>query len=201
MPVHGLFPTPVGFYELDVLTEEQRDWIVGQPLISNMGNRVSADKHLLDADIMGPVRSQIETAISEFCTEALSAAPDFKLKITQSWCNYTTTGESHHKHHHPNSLVSGVYYPQTAPGDSINFFNGSLYADSFDVSPTGYNQFNSDEWNVPTPQDSLILFPSTLRHEVSPRQSTGLDRISLSFNTFFAGDFGADERMTRVRFS
>ena len=201
MPIHGLFPIPVGFYELDVLTEEQRDWIVGQPLISNTGNRVSADKHLLDADIMGPVRSQIETALAEFCVEPLSLGPESQLRITQSWCNYTAVGESHHKHHHPNSIVSGVYYPQTAPGDGITFFNERLQRDQFDTAPAAHNQFNSLVWNVPTPQNSLILFPSTLPHEVSSRQIEGLDRISLSFNTFFAGDFGADERMTRVRFS
>jgi hypothetical protein len=30
--------------------------------------------------------------------------------ITQSWLNYTETNQYHHKHEHPNSLVSGVFY-------------------------------------------------------------------------------------------
>ena len=35
-----------------------------------------------------------------------------KLVITQSWLNKNKKGESHHEHVHPNSMVSGVWYPQ-----------------------------------------------------------------------------------------
>ena len=35
-----------------------------------------------------------------------------KMAITQSWLNKNKKGESHHEHSTPNSMVSGVWYPQ-----------------------------------------------------------------------------------------
>ncbi len=47
--------------------------------------------------------------------------------ITQSWLNYTETNQYHHKHQHPNSLVSGVFYINCDDKfDKIKFFNQIL---------------------------------------------------------------------------
>ena len=189
--MHGLFPTPVGLYDLEPLTEEQHSWIASQPTKSNKHNRISADKNVLDNEIMAPIRSQIETFLLQYFREAVTESNSAGLKITQSWCNYTGLNQAHHKHHHPNSVVSGVYYPQTTAEDKIYFYNSRLDREALSVETPTYTQFNSKTWWLPTPKDRLVLFPSSLEHSVNPRTETDVpDRISLSFNTFFTGEIG-----------
>ena len=62
--------------------------------------------------------------------------------ITQSWLNYTETNQFHHKHSHPNSYVSGVFYINADKKvDKIKFYkdNNSL----FKLKTTKFNIFNS----------------------------------------------------------
>lgn len=199
MAVQGLFPTPVGLYEIDELTEEQHRWIVSRPAQKNTKNRISSDKYLLDADIMTPVRAQIETYLAQYFRETLSDSNSLSLRITQSWCNYAGVGESHPRHSHRNSIVSGVYYPQTTPEDTITFHHPTAEYRMFDLSRSNFNAFNSGSWWLPTPQNTLILFPSDLQHSVSARNRTDIpDRVSLSFNTFFIGELGNDGAVTAL---
>tara|TARA_R110002167_G_scaffold145343_1_gene336277 strand:+ start:85 stop:693 length:609 start_codon:yes stop_codon:yes gene_type:complete len=199
MPTHGIFPTPVGMYQLRELTEIQRAWIVSRPTLSNAKNRISEQKCVLDEEIMAPVRSQIETYLDEYFREIYTHSNSVSLRITQSWCNYAGAGEAHHRHLHPNSIVSGVYYPQTTDEDTITFYNTKIYARAFALKVSQYNEFNSLSWWMPTTQGSMILFPSELEHSVNARSSTTApDRISLSFNTFLTGDIGDEDVVNRL---
>ena len=191
MPVHSLFPIPIGLYELDALSEAQHDWVVGLPTIPNEQNRISDSKYVLDTEPMAPVRAQIEAHLMQYFREVYTDSTALGLRITQSWCNYTGVGEAHHKHDHPNSVVSGVYYPQTTDEDSITFYNTRLESRTLRPTTSTFNEFNSSSWWLPTTQGSLLLFPSDLPHSVSPREDASApDRISLSFNTFYAGEIG-----------
>jgi len=201
MPIHGLFPIPIGTYDLEPLTEEQHSWIVTQPTGPNIANRISKDKYLLDADIMAPIRAQIEMYLIHYFMESVTESNSVGLRITQSWCNFTGPGEAHHKHHHANSIISGVYYPQTTAEDRISFYNSRLERGAFSVAaPTDRdNLFNSRAWGFSTPQNSLILFPSDMEHEVSKRMETDVpDRVSVSFNTFFTGELGTYDSATHL---
>ena len=63
-----------------------------------------------------------------------------------------------------------------------------------------FNKYNF-EWMFFTPvSGQLFLFPSYLPHSVGINQSE-ITRISLSFNTFYSGDFGSINNLTRASFS
>ena len=115
----------------------------------------------------------------------ISPIHDNTLYITESWINYTNKNQSHHKHSHDNSLVSGVFYFNTVENDAITFYKRkSGLTLSFDVKTS--NNFNSMSYRLPVTDNMLILFPSELEHEVDINIQDKT-RISLSFNIFVKG--------------
>jgi hypothetical protein len=53
---------------------------------------------------------------------------DWKIYITQVWTNKSNYGEFHHKHMHPNSLVSGIFYLNDfEKGGDTKFFQPNPY--------------------------------------------------------------------------
>ena len=193
MIITELFPIPVVTYEMPTLDKKQKSWLSDQPTLSNVGNRSSKNTNMLDEDFMSPVKERIEMFLAEYYRQTISNSNEIKLRITQSWCNYTGLGEAHHKHHHPNSIISGVYYVQTNDEDKIYFYNEKVENSKFSVSTTEYNRYNSVFWWIPTAEISLVLFPSDLRHSVESRNTDDPDRISLSFNTFYTGSIGSED--------
>ena len=196
MQINSLFPIPVGKFEMPALTKKQKSHIINQPTRKNIANRISKNKFVLDDKAMSPVKKQIEKFLMEYSKETIAHKDNCKLIITQSWCNYAGINESHHKHRHPNSIVSGVYYPQTNEDDKIFFYNDRMTRSVINVDKLSYNQFNSETWWLPTEENSLILFPSDLPHSVENRTTNEPDRISLSFNTFYKGEIGNNNHST-----
>ena len=191
MQIENLFSEPVAVFdsfrplvnsELLYLEKEL------QSTRPNTSNRTSDNSYILRAKELAELNAFCLNALSEYTTEIYGKPID--LRITQSWLNITKDKQFHHMHSHSNSVISGVYYIETTESDKIQFerSGGSGSYDIF-VSADSWNRWNSKSWWLPTPQGSLILFPSTLRHQV-PALSRQGSRISLAFNTFFSGSFG-----------
>ena len=197
----GLFPTPVGQYELPALTKSQYNFILGQDNTKNRFNKISLTRSILEDKLMASVKSKIESCLDNFLMKVVSPRPNIKLRITQSWSNYTGVGEEHHRHSHANSVISGVYYVQTLDTDTITFHNHEREEARWDVEPRALHHFNAPTWWISTPQDSLVLFPSELVHSVSTRETKDAnapDRISISFNTFYTGELGGELSATKL---
>ena len=108
--------------------------------------------------------------------------------------NKNKKGESHHEHVHPNSMVSGVWYPQiheTLPPIQFRHKNQR----DVTLSAEKYNTFNSATFLLPMKCGELILFPSNLSHSVPVNQSDE-ERISLSFNSWPKGNMGDIKSLT-----
>ena len=198
--IHNLFPIPIGRYELDRdLTAKELSFLVNQETRSNMGNLTSANNTILKAKELTKLRDFIENKVSEYFTEVYSPVHKVNLKITQSWTNYTKQGEYHHKHEHPNSFVSGVFYVQSEKAkDKIYFYRNGYQQIKF--PPKEWNVWNSDSWWFDVGTCDLILFPSSLTHmvETVDHEQT---RISLSFNTFPVGNVGEEMNLTGLQLS
>ena len=147
---------------------------------------------MLDRPELANIRTFIEAKLHQYVTGIM--ASNDKLVITQSWLNKSGKGESHHEHVHPNSIVSGVWYPaiheQLPP---IQF----RHREQRDVSlqTEQYNTFNSATFMLPMKKGELILFPSNLTHSV-PTNVGEEERISLSFNTWPKGSMGDIKSLT-----
>jgi len=198
----SLFPTPVLIAQYPLPFEKELEFIRNLPCRrENKGgdagnvihyNRQSEDTFVLDKPELSNIKAFIESKIHKFVTEIMSS--DNQLVITQSWINKSGKGESHHEHVHPNSLVSGVWYPvineQLPP---IQFRSKSQRDVS--LSTKKYNNFNSATFLLPMKAGELIIFPSNLTHSVPANQSE-TERISLSFNTWAKGSLGDINSLT-----
>jgi uncharacterized protein (TIGR02466 family) len=198
MALHNLFPQPVGIYKLDRdLTAKELSFIKGQETRPNMGNTTSVDNTILRNKELTKLRDFIETSLSDYFTTVHNPKHKVNLKITQSWANYTEPGQWHHKHEHPNSFVSGVFYPQAnRETDKIYFYRSGFQQIKF--PPENWNIYNSESWWFEVGTGDLILFPSSLTHMVETVQGDQT-RISLSFNTFPVGSIGEEVSLTGLQ--
>lgn len=199
--IHGLFPTPVMFGEMGrAYTKEELAFFKQQQskTVKNNGNVNSADTYILNQPMMADIKKVLEEYITEYYTNIMCVKDKVKPYITQSWINYTKPGEYHHRHAHPNSLVSGVLYLDCdKEKDKIVFYNSDAYKR---IKPdiATWNLYNSESWWFPVGTGDLVMFPSELQHMVEQKQGKNL-RTSLAFNTFIRGDIGNIGELTELK--
>ena len=198
-----LFPTPLLICPYPVDYTKELEWIRNcECRKENSGgdgggqkihyNRQSEDTFVLDRPELANIRAFIEAKLHEFVTK-IYASTD-KLVITQSWLNKSKKGESHHEHVHPNSMISGVWYPQIHEQLPPIQFRSRQQRDVA-LQTEKYNTFNSATFMLPMKKGELILFPSNLTHSV-PTNVGEEERISLSFNTWPKGNMGDIKSLT-----
>lgn len=196
--IYNLFPQPVGVYHLDrKLTHDELEFIRCQDTRSNQNNLTSQDNHVLNRQDLSTLREFIQSRLDDYLETVYAPSTDIRLQITQSWINYTGPGQTHHTHNHPNSFVSGVFYPQADKSmDKIQFHRRDYQQIRF--APKGWNTWNSELWWFEVGTGDLLLFPSGLDHGVRSVESDRT-RISLSFNTFPTGNIGEEISLTALR--
>jgi len=198
-----LFPTPLLICPYPIDYSKELEWIKNSECRKeNKGNgaeqgnvhynRQSEDTFVLDRPELSNVRAFIEAKLHEFVTKIFASTD--KLVITQSWLNKNKKGESHHEHVHPNSMVSGVWYPQIHEKMPPIQFRSRQQRDVA-LQTNQYNTFNSATFMLPMKKGELILFPSNLTHSVPPNIGDE-ERISLSFNTWPKGNMGDIKSLT-----
>jgi uncharacterized protein (TIGR02466 family) len=198
MNVHNLFPLPVGFFRLGRdLTKTELEFILGQDKHANQGNTTSNNRTILKNKELTDIRDFIEDAILEYFKTVHDPKSDVALYVTQSWANYTDPGQYHHKHAHPNSFISGVFYPQADRSVDKIYFYKSGY-ERIKVQPATWNHWNSESWWFEVGAGDLILFPSHLEHMVETKVGNET-RVSIAFNTFLKGHIGVDENLTGLQ--
>ena len=103
----------------------------------------------------------------------------------------------HPLHNHPNSVLSGVLFLSGGgklPPIRFHRFNPLF---PLELNFTELNDFNATcRWFEPV-YGQLILFPSSLLHDVTPNK-TDSTRITLSFNTFVRGEIGNAGALTSL---
>jgi uncharacterized protein (TIGR02466 family) len=189
MIINGLFPTPVVKFELGrELTSVETKTLTECERIRNQGNSASVSRYVLKDKKLRPLKAFVDLCLDKYVQSIYAPNERFRLAVTQSWLNYTEKDEFHHKHRHPKSMVSGVFYVNAdETTDKIYFFKHE--PSSFKVFTDNYNLFNSDSWWFAVKTGDLILFPSHVEHMVEKVQSANT-RVSLAFNTFPVGDLG-----------
>jgi len=196
--IHNLFPTPIGFYELNrEFTKSESDFLLNQKTRSNMGNTTSIDNYICKSSKLKKLKQFFDESLLHYFTTVYRPKYDVIPRITQSWVNYTKPGEYHHKHAHPNSFISGVFYIQSdAEKDRIYFYKDGYQ--QIKIPAADWNEWNSESWWFEAVTGKLIIFPSSLTHMVETVQSEKT-RVSLSFNTFLSGYIGDENELTGLR--
>ena len=196
--IHNLFPTAIGHYELNRdFTKAELDFLLNQKTRPNMGNVTSIDNYICRSSKLKKLTQFFNDSLNEYFTTVYRPKYEVVPKITQSWINYTEPGGYHHKHAHPNSFISGVFYIETdALKDKIYFYKDGYQ--QIKVPTENWNEWNSESWWYEATPKKLILFPSSLTHMVEQVQAEQT-RVSLSFNTFLSGYIGDENDLTGLR--
>jgi uncharacterized protein (TIGR02466 family) len=197
--INGIFPTPIYISKLNrELTNKELLFIDKTKLDcdKNEGNITSNDNYILNNKAFKNLKEDLDLRVKDYFDKVISPTDAITPYITQSWLNYTETNQYHHKHSHPNSLVSGVFYINCDEKfDKIKFFNENYKTIKTEVKE--WNLWNSLSWWFPVKTGDIILFPSSLTHMVETKEGTNT-RISLAFNTFVKGTVGSNKQLTEL---
>lgn len=197
--IHSIFPTPIYIskidreltpLELNLVEKSKKDFY------KNDGNITSNNNYILNEKPFTNIKKELNLKVQDYFNKVLSTTDAITPYITQSWLNYTETNQFHHKHAHPNSLVSGVFYINCDDKlDKIKFFKDSYQTIKLQIKD--WNLWNSEAWWFTVKTGDIILFPSSLTHMVETKEGTNT-RISLAFNVFVKGKIGNNKDLAEL---
>jgi uncharacterized protein (TIGR02466 family) len=197
--INSIFPTAVLVGSIDrEITKEELEVVDYHKtrVYENQGNSTSLDTHILNTQLP-EIRKFIESGIKLYVDSVICPKDQLDFKITQSWINYTKPGQYHHKHYHPNSIISGVFYfSADYEKDSINFLKEE-YKQIF-IQSKDWNMHNAQTCTISVKTGDLVIFPSNLPHMVDPTNGEET-RVSLSFNVFPYGVLGEEISLNMLR--
>jgi len=200
MPIHPIFPHPLYFSKLErALTTEELRTInkYKKETNSNEGNTTSNDNYVLENKALKNLKKDLNKKVLDYFEKVVCTGNSIIPYITQSWISYTETNQFHHRHSHPNSYISGVFYIDAQKEvDSIIFYK-SIREETIELNVTKYNPFNSSSCFFPVETGNIFLFRSSLIHGVNKKKGTNT-RTSLSFNVFFKGTIGDAKKSTEL---
>jgi len=201
--INGIFPTPIYISKLNrELTNKELSFIDKTKLdvYKNEGNTTSNDNYILNQKVFKDLKTDLDLRVQDYFQKIISSTDEITPYITQSWLNYTETNQYHHKHEHPNSLVSGVFYINCDDKfDKIKFYKKDIYQ-TIKPKIKDWNLYNSETWWFSVKTGDIILFPSSLTHMVETKQGDNT-RISLAFNVFIKGTVGNNKQLTELHLS
>jgi uncharacterized protein (TIGR02466 family) len=176
-----LFSKPLytGYVDIGNIDLNNVNWI------QNNFNWTSEDMNVLDKEEFKALREKIMFYVFDFFYGFMRVDLQTKIDITESWLNKTEKGQMHHRHWHPNSILSGVVFLSTdGETGKLRLINSQYNTFEFDtVEPSLYN---ATTWSVKPEAGKIALFPSGLEHMVDTYEGD-TPRISLAFNTFIKG--------------
>jgi uncharacterized protein (TIGR02466 family) len=198
--IKPIFPTPTVHSHLSrEFTETEIDFIneQGKKTVKNEGNSNSFNHYVLEDPAMAGIKEELMDVVKFWFTN-VACNTTVEPYITQSWLNWTTKNQYHHRHTHANSILSGVLYIH-GNEETINFERGvyeqiKILPDSDELS----NEYNSENSWFSTPPGKIILFPSSVIHSVGKKQTEDL-RVSLAFNVFVRGNLGKATSLTELK--
>jgi uncharacterized protein (TIGR02466 family) len=197
---HGIFPVPVYFSELERdFTKKELKFFDKNKLTTypNSGNITSEDAYILDNSELADLKAECMVAVQRYVDNIMSFKSTVQPYITQSWLNFTETGQYHHKHAHSNSIISGVIYVNADEENDKIYFHNDGYKQ---IKPqiNEWNLYNSESWYFTVKTGQVVLFPSNLTHMVQTKAGDNT-RISLAFNVFLKGTIGVDRELTELK--
>jgi hypothetical protein len=198
--ISSIFSTPIYFSKLDRKLSTKELLFVEKNknlFFKNEGNLTSLDNYVLNKKEFKDLKKEIDLRIKDYFNKIIMTSNNVTPYITQSWLNYTETNQYHHKHEHPNSLISGVFYINcNEKFDKINFYKKDNYK-TIKLETKEWNLWNSESWWFSVKTGNIILFPSHLTHAVETKQGDNT-RTSLAFNVFVKGTLGDNRMLTEL---
>ena len=164
--------------------------------VPNYHNNISTSQTVLDDDNFKKLKEECMKGIHDYFYDVMHVDPVTEIYITESWFNKTETNQTHHRHWHPNSVLSAIIFlsGDAEQGGHTSFITGAY--DTLEFEITEPNLWNSKSWSVEPTVGTMLIFPSSMEHLVQSYTGT-TPRITLSFNTFVKGQING-QTLTRL---
>jgi len=200
--IQNIFPTPIYTTKIDRgFTKQELNFVEQQKkhCTNNQGNINTKDNYILNRKEFKNIKKFLDKHCKDYLDTIICPKNNIELYITQSWLNYTEANQYHHRHEHPNSVVSGVlYFNSDIKNDKILFVDSKGYQQiKPEIDDTKWNLWNSGTWFFPVETGNLFMFPSSTTHQVETKKGNNT-RISLAFNTFYKGSVGSNPQLTEL---
>jgi uncharacterized protein (TIGR02466 family) len=195
--IQSIFPVPIYTTKMNrTFTKKELQFVKEQKnhTYKNTGNFTTYDSYILNKKEFKNIKKFLERCCKDYLEKIICSKNNISLYITQSWLNYTEESQFHHKHEHPNSVVSGVLYLDTDKKTDQIVFSHPIRYQQIQPDVGKFNIWNSDSWWIPVETGELFMFPSSLTHQVVTKKGNNT-RISLAFNTFYKGTMGSKDRL------
>jgi len=126
-------------------------------------------------------------------SEELKFNTGSKFNLANIWININKYKDYNKSHFHPKSYFSCIFFTKTPKNSGSLVFNNlnrlalSSYwninwnKDANDL-PISYNKYNAESWEIIPKENTLIIFPSFLEHEVRPHMNKKEERITIASN-------------------
>lgn len=146
-------------------------------------------KNLKVLDSYTELKKAFEDVINEYTQNFMQYENRFYM--TTSWFTKTEANKISVMHNHGNAMFSAVYYFGLPKGFKSKITFERPVVSQFDIVPKAYNALNGPSHIFESGDDTLLIFPSYLRHKVNRHENKGI-RKSLAMNFIPSGVIGAD---------
>ena len=201
-----LFSIPLFITSVPPELSKIKDFLEAQELKEPTGGnyqfgRRSKNSYILNESPLAEISEYILKEVENYALNYLGY--NYKeYTFSQSWISHKYPGEEHIQHHHPNSLISGIFYYGQMDNNVPHVifhkppFNYSTHPrETLEANEHNYKNFSL----LPLP-GTLVLFPSELQHSV-PKNETNIIRKSLAFNIVPKEGLGSEEALTELKFN
>ena len=191
MAITNIFPTPIYQAQLQPIHINHTDY-----QYYDCGNgHISHSNHVLEDHPQ--LQQEIQSHLDSYTTQLGYTST---TQITTSWLNIHKQHGHCQLHNHSNAIISGVVFI-TIPTDSGKFLfkrsnssNDKLFSMQVEMNTTEQStQYTGMEYIIDPQPNTLLLFPSTLPHMVTPNNNTQ-DRLTLAFNVIPRGVIGNNQQ-------
>lgn len=199
--VHSLFPVPFYTSEVEVDMEDVANNIkkvarYQEGLNDSYGYIYPKNEQLFNKKEFSELKTEVKKHVDKFMREILQYDYDESF-FACSWFNINKPGSHHHRHYHPNSIISGVVFV-TRPEDSGHLLFNSPHQRDLQLSPKKGSTGSPFHDGIFIPKQDvgcIAIFPSWLEHAVSMNMSKE-DRVTIAFNVFVKGHIGSAHTLT-----
>lgn len=151
----------------------------------------TTDMYILDNERLSDIKSFCQEILNDYFLKVYDPINpnDVKLKITQSWLNFTSNGKYHEKHKHYNSFMSGIIYINAYKDKDSIIFSKADTEFNWQIQCKESNPYNASHFHYSVNTGDILIFPSNLYHS-TPINNNNYVRISLAFSSFIDGVIG-----------
>jgi len=170
------------------INEKENECFKNIGAVLNSLNYTSQNSSFLEKEELKGLKEFVLKHVYNYHHNLMGFDKRAEIYITQSWLTISKPGEGHHLHRHPNSIYSGVCY-LTGEHTETRFHSPTKLSQQITFKKEQLTPYLEENLTVTATKGNLIIFPSSLVHDVKPNPSDKI-RTTLSFNTWFKGEAG-----------